>query len=80
MKILIHKIEKETEKAYQISCQVSWNANYYEKKMWMPKSVIEEIKPTACGNGLFITVKEWFIRKTEEEKAFHGYPMRFDTI
>lgn len=40
--ILVSKIEKETEKAYQMTIKVSWNDNMTTRTFWFPKSVVRQ--------------------------------------
>lgn len=76
MQIFINNVERESEKAMLVNCPVSWNANYYKRSFWMPKSVISFIN----DNKTIIEVADWFINKLAGQNAFHGYPMRFDEI
>lgn len=73
--IYINNITKESEKAICINCPVSYNDNAPKgRDIWMPKSVC---KITAEH---IAEVADWFLAKTSEQNAFHGYRMNFETI
>lgn len=72
--ILVNKIEKETEKAYQMTITVSWNDNMTTRTFWFPKSVVRQPQQ----EGWAWSVKSWFVEKLEKENAFHGYLMNIE--
>ena len=72
--ILVSKIEKETEKAYQMTIKVSWNDNWTLRTFWVPKSVLRQPQQ----EGLSWSVKTWFADKLEKENTFQGYPMNIE--
>lgn len=72
--ILVSKIEKETEKAYQMTITVSYNDNMTIRTFWFPKSVVR--KP--LQEGWAWSVKAWFAEKMERENAYHGYLMQIE--
>lgn len=65
------EVIKETEKAYQLRCTVSWSARNVEKAIWFPKSVVK------IQDEKLAEVATWFLLKVENENVFHGYEMRF---
>lgn len=68
------RIEKETEKAYQLTVTVAYNDNWTERTMWFPKSVIKiPEQENQCWG-----VKSWFADKASKEHAFKGYLMMFE--
>ena len=80
--LAFNSITKETEKAICLNVMVSWNGTCRDKDIWFPKSVINFVNFTDSEgkertNAL---VKNWFIHKTEQANAFHGYEMHFETI
>jgi len=73
--IIINGIAKESEKAICLICLVSYNANApKERNIWMPKSVCKVV------NEHVAEVADWFLAKTRDENAFHGYRMNFETL
>ena len=71
--LFIERIEKETEKALQITLKVQWGSGkWHEKTFWFPKSVA-----TLDGDKM-IDVKTWFVEKMQNENAFNGYRMKFN--
>ena len=74
-KIYINGIAKESEKAICIIALVSYNANApKEREIWMPKSVCKVTAEHVAE------VADWFLSKTSEQNAFHGYRMNFETF
>lgn len=72
--IFINKVEKETEKAICLNCDVTFNDNGYKaRNIWFPKSVCSVV-----GEGI-AEVEDWFLQKVSEQNAFHGYLMSFNT-
>lgn len=65
------RIEKETEKAYQLTITVSFNDNWTQRTFWFPKSVVKmpEMENQTWG------VKTWFADKLSKENAYKGYLM-----
>lgn len=72
--ILVSKIEKETEKAYQMTIKVSWNDNWTLRTFWFPKSVVRQ--PQQEGGAW--SAKAWFVEKLERENEYHGYLMNVE--
>lgn len=68
------RVEKETEKAYNLTITVAYNSNWTERTFWFPKSVVKmsEFEGQTWG------VKSWFADKLSKEHAFKGYLMEFD--
>lgn len=74
-RIYIKGIAKESEKAICIIAPVSYNANgTKDREIWMPKSVCKVITKNIAE------VADWFLAKTSEQNAFHGYRMNFEII
>lgn len=73
VEIIYDKIERETEKAMQITAPVSWNGSMHRKTFWFPKSVVAEIENDKC-----MRVSTWFIDKLSNQNAFKGYRMYFE--
>jgi predicted transcriptional regulator YheO len=72
--IFINNIEKETEKALCINCDVTFNDNGFKaRNIWFPKSVCQVV-----GEHI-AEVEDWFILKVRQQNAFHGYLMTFNT-
>jgi hypothetical protein len=65
---------KRTDKAICLNLPVSWNANCYPRDIWFPLSVVKEQLP----NGHYM-IADWFLNKMEDDRAFHGYRMKFET-
>lgn len=72
--ILVSKIEKETEKAYQMTIKVSWNDNLTLRTFWFPKSVLRQPQQ----EGWAWSAKAWFVEKLEKENEYHGYLMNVE--
>ena len=69
--VLFNYVEKETEKAILVNLPVSWNANIYARKFWLPKSCVKMYQHT-------MDIATWMVEKMEKENAFHGYTMSFE--
>lgn len=78
IEVAIHKVARETEKAYCLTVAVSWNGNGHVKDVWFPKSVCE-LKDVDYDSQPRAFVADWFLRKAEGSNAFKGYAMRFET-
>ena len=75
--VIVNSIEKETEKAVMLNCQVMWNGNTHGKSLWFPKSVLGN-RGEANENGHFAqNVATWFCEKLSCQNQFHGYFMYF---
>lgn len=70
-KLIWAEVVKETEKAYQMKCTVTWGSRDIEKLIWFPKSVVKIVEDKLAEVAL------WFLLKVENENVFHGYEMRF---
>lgn len=68
----VNNVEAETEKAYKLNIEVSWNGNTHDRSFWFPKSVVK------AAEDKIWEVKTWFANKMEKENAFKGYAMRIE--
>ena len=79
----INGINKETEKALNVSTNVSWNAGTPKQKdIWIPKSVVVakgSMKGSSGKSTQAITVQGWFAQNLSTSNSFKGYNMTLDT-
>lgn len=68
------RVERETEKAYQLAIAVAFNDNQTTRTFWFPKSVVKmpEMDRQTWG------VKSWFADKMSKENAYKGYLMEIN--
>lgn len=80
--LAFNRITKETEKAVCLNLMVSWNGTCKDKDLWFPKSQVQFVTFTD-SQGIERTnalVPNWLIWKMEQNNAFNGYQMHFETL
>lgn len=72
--IVANREVKRTDEAICLNLPISWGSITHYRDIWFPLSVIKEQLP----NGHYM-IADWFLDKMEDDRAFHGYYMMFES-
>ena len=76
--IVIHAINKQTEKALNVKTVVSWgDGRGHVKDLWVPKSTVGTIKKNP-GGTMTMSMKKSMVQSISQQNTYKGYQMQFD--
>lgn len=72
----IKSIDKQTDKAVQVTTSVNWNwGTSRDKQIWVPKSTI-----SAINKSNQMAVKSTMLDSISSQNTFKGYKMNFSNV
>lgn len=76
--IQISAVNKQTEKAINISTVVNWGeGGGRPKDLWIPKSQVGSIKARPASDFKEMKMSKWFANKISYDNRYKGYQMQF---
>ena len=74
--IVIHSIDRVTEKAIQVTTSVNWaSGSTKQKQIWVPKSTVVDVKKS---NGtMMLNMSKSMASSISKNNSYKGYQMEF---